>query len=72
MKTPPPITPNAIEALCANRRKNSGRGGILSRTASLDAMPAALLLNAIEISDFALRLAASTIITSGAVALNLI
>jgi hypothetical protein len=48
MKIPPPITPIAIEALCASLRKNSGRGGIsIIILSPPDRMPAALLLNAI-------------------------
>src|SRR6476620_3216922 len=52
MKSPPPIRPIAIEALCANLRKKSGRGGIvISHFSPLDEMRIALLLTPIWISN---------------------
>jgi hypothetical protein len=73
MMSPPPITPTAIAPFRANRRKKSGRGGIVIISVSTsEAILPGLLLTAIEISDCGTLAAASAIITCGAVALNLI
>jgi hypothetical protein len=73
MRSPPPITTIAIDAFFANRRKKSGRGGIVSIVVSMsEAILPGLLLTAIEISDCGTLARGFAIITCGAVALNLI
>jgi hypothetical protein len=71
--SPPPITPTAIAAFRANRRKKSGRGGIVIIILSKsEAILPGVLLTAIEISDCGTLARRFVIITCGAVALNLI